>query len=102
MSLYEFSTPESGVIEIPFPIGTAPGIGTTYTPESGSYAGIPLVRLASIPQTSVAPNFNFASHSLPRNTTDHDRFDEKGRPVFTSKKEVTEYVAKTEGGVVWD
>ena len=102
MAIYEFEAPDGRRVELYFPIGTAPGIGKAHTPEEGDYEGVKLVRKPTVPRANVAPNFNFASHSLPRYAADHDTFDDKGRPVFTSKKQATEYAAKSEGTVVWD
>ena len=102
MSLYEFSTAGGEPVELYFPIGTAPKIGSVHTPDSGPHEGVQLTRRPSIPLASVAPNFNFVAHSQCRNLTGHEKVDDKGRPVFTSKKEITEYVASTEGTVVWD
>ena len=95
--VYTFKTPSGKKTELFFSMDDAPRIGA-----SVEVGGVMLTRVVDRLQVSVQKDTHFASHSLSRNHPDAPRVDEQGKPCFQSKKEVDEFVAKQEGGIVWD
>lgn len=79
------------VVEIDYPIGKAPLIGSEV-----SRGGRVLIRIPIAPQAKVAPTAKFVSNSLPRNwpyAKDHE--PGTGKPRFHSIHEVKEAVARS-------
>lgn len=90
--LYLFEDRATGeVVEIYFPIGKAPKIGSVKRIK-----GRELVRVPVVPQGLVRPDAKFVSHSLPRHwphAKDHE--PGTGKPRFNSIHEVREAEAKS-------
>ena len=64
--------------------------------------GITLTRQVDPIQLSIQPEISLVSRSLSRNHPDAPAIDKDGKPCFSSKKQVDEFVAKQEGDIVWD
>ena len=89
MPEYEFQLGDGRVICEYFPMADAPGIG-----EVVEIRGQPATRILSqIRQTN--RSYGHTAHSLPPWDPRAPRHDEDGQPVFTSKKEIDEYAAKS-------
>jgi hypothetical protein len=90
--LYLFQDVGTGkVVELDYPMGKAPKIGSSI-----SKSGMTLVRIPVIPEGLVRPDAKFVSHSLPRNwphAKDHE--PGTGKPRFNSIHEVREAEAKS-------
>jgi hypothetical protein len=90
--LYLFEDKDTGeVVEIYFPIGKAPKIGS-----EKKIKGRTLVRIPVSPHGLVRPDGKFVSHSLPRNwphAKDHE--PGTGKPRFNSIREVREAEARS-------
>ena len=98
MPMYDFETPTGETVEHFFPMAEAPKIGQTVDID-----GVACTRLMSDCQMSVSETIGpFVSRTLPRNDPRAPRHDKDGRPMFATKREVTEYVAKTEGQFGYD
>lgn len=79
------------VVEIDFPMGKAPKIGSTI-----DHDGKTLIRIPVMPEAKVAPTAKFVSHSLPRwwpHAKDHE--PGTGKPRFDSIHQVRESVARS-------
>ena len=76
-----------------FPVSEAPKFGSVITDEDG----VLWTRVVDIPRVNPGKDHRFISRTLPRWDPSAPGHDSEGRPRFTSKKDVTEYVAKTEG-----
>ena len=90
--IYLFEDKETGdVVELYYPIGKAPKIGS-----SVKKGGKTLVRVPVSPQGLVRPDAKFVSHSLPRNWP-HAKEHEPGtgKPRFNSINEVREAEARS-------
>lgn len=107
MPLYSFKDLDTGEpIELFYQMGQAPGLG-----EKIRHKGRHLQRLVEAPMGRVKPEKRFKAYSqphkdrhgnLPPGAIEAPHYDSDGVPVFTSKKEVDAYVAKSEGRVVTD
>lgn len=93
MPEYDFEGPNGEHLIRYYAMGEAPSIGQTVEID-----GVPCMRVLSPLQMRVTADRRFVSHSLPRNHPDAPNLDEKGRPYFTSKREVKEFCAKTQDG----
>jgi len=91
MALYEFQAPDGTMRTKWFPMAEAPKIGACV-----KVGGETCTRVVSLPHACVSPDLTFTSNSLPRNHPDAPRVNEKGQPMFTSNREVTEFCAKTQ------
>lgn len=98
MPMYDFETPTGEVVEHFFPMAQSPKIGDTV-----EINGVQCTRLMSDCQTSVRADVQpFVSRTLPPHDPRAPRQDKKGRAVFHGKREVEEYIAKTEGQFAYD
>jgi hypothetical protein len=78
------------VVEVEFEIGKAPKWGSVIVRGKRR-----LKRIIDRPaDPMIGMSYQFRADSLPRNHPDAPRLDSKGRPVFLSKREVKEFVAK--------
>ena len=93
MPEYSFKNRAGQVSHMYFPVAEAPKFGSVVTDENG----VLWTRVIDIPRVNGGQDHHFVSRSLPRWDPSAPRHDEQGRPQFDTKKEVTEYVAKTDG-----
>lgn len=98
MPLYSCRAADGTVEEFWFSMNEAPPIGKRFRRDRKTYTRIP-----DYGSVSAAPvkDRHFASRQLCRYDRDHaangGKFDATGRPVFTSKRQVKEYCARTQG-----
>lgn len=97
MPLYEFETDSGEIIEAHFSMSEVPSIG-----ERVNLNGQMATRLVSQHNAQVHGVEAFVSRTLPKNDPRAPRLDKKGRPVFHGKREVEEYLSKTEGQFGYD
>lgn len=91
MSWYVFEdTKTKQRVELEFPIGTAPKYGSVI--KLGKRRLKRMLDMPAVP--TIGMSYRFRADSLPRYHPDAPRLDSKGRPVFLSKHEVKEFVAK--------
>lgn len=89
--IYLFEKDDGSIVEIEYPIGKAPKIGTSIRRK-----GQKLTRICVAPQAKVAPNAKFVSHSLPRwwpHAKEHE--PGTGKPRFNSIHEVRNAEARS-------
>jgi hypothetical protein len=90
--IYQFRDEQSGeIVDRYYAMADAPEVGSV-TDEDGNR----LCRIVS-EQAGIVHEYRHVSHSLPRvdpNDPYWPHFDEKNRPVFTSKKQVGELQAR--------
>jgi hypothetical protein len=103
--LYEFERVGGGeYATFDFPIGRAPKIGATIRRNGRRYVRIP--SSPQVPSTNYHTKYSFMSRSLPKDPGNkrgmYPRVDKQGRPLFASKREVSEVVARSEGGLIYD
>ena len=92
MPEYTFQNNEGETALRYYPIAEAPKYGETVLDSDGNE----WKRLIDVPRTPKLRDHRFVSRTLPRFDPSAPDHDADGRPRFTSKKEVTEYVAKTD------
>tara|TARA_Y100001963_G_scaffold150076_1_gene230614 strand:- start:438 stop:743 length:306 start_codon:yes stop_codon:yes gene_type:complete len=93
MPEYTFKNIEGEVSLRYYRIADSPKYGETVLDDNGQE----WTRIVDVPQQPAkVRDHRFVSRTLPRHDPSAPDHDEQGRPRFTSKKEVTEYVAKTE------
>jgi hypothetical protein len=97
MPLYDFQTESGEIIEAHFAMVNAPSIGETIEID-----GQPATRLVSKHHAQVHGIEPFVSRTLPKNDPRAPRHDKEGRAMFATQREVTEYLAKTEGQFGYD
>lgn len=97
MPIYTFKTESGKTREMFYSMDDAPRIGATI--EVG---GIPLTRQVDRVNVDCRQEVRFTSSGLPRNHPDAPACDAQGKPVFASKKQVDEFVAKQDGTWLWD
>jgi len=95
--VYTFKAESGKKTELFFNMSDAPTIGSTI--EVG---GVKLTRLVDPVQVDCRQEVRFTSNGLPRNHPDAPAHDAQGKPVFASKKQVDEFVAKQDGTWLWD
>lgn len=89
MPIYQFETPEGQIVEEHLPMAEAPPIG-----EYHVINGITCRRVCERKQFDPKPDRRHVALNLPKNWKYAKRFDEQGHPVFTSKREIDETVAR--------
>lgn len=98
MPLYSHLGPDGVIEEFWYSMKDAPRIGEEHVRDGKTYRRVP-----DYHSVSAAPvrDRHFASRQLCRWDRDHasngGKFDETGRPVFTSQRMVKEYCARTQG-----
>ena len=97
MPIYTFKTESGKKTELFFHMDDAPTIGSTI--EIG---GATMTRQVDKPHVDCRQEVRFTSNGLPRNHPDAPSCNEQGKPVFASKKQVDEFVAKQDGTWLWD
>ena len=97
MPVYTFEKESGETTELFFNMDDAPRIGTTI-----EIAGIKLTRLVDPIQVDCRQDVHFTAHQISRWHPDAPALNERGQPVFSSKRQVDEFVAKTEGAAVWE
>ena len=97
MPVYTFKSEGGKRTELFFNMSDAPTIGSTI--EVG---GVKLTRQVDRVQVDCRQEVRFAANQLPRNHPDAPACDAQGKPVFASKKQVDEFVAKQDGTWLWD
>lgn len=97
MPIYTFKTESGKTEEMFFSMDDAPSIGATI-----DIGGIMLTRQVDRVAVDCRPEVHFTSNGLPRNHPDAPACNEQGKPVFASKKQVDEFVAKQDGTWLWD
>ncbi|MFB3431992.1 MAG: hypothetical protein ABL309_13830 [Phycisphaerales bacterium] len=95
MPLYSFVNQTTGETEERFYSMTeAPKIGEVIIGENGHL----LERVVDVPRTNIRRSIEcLHSESLPLNDPDAPRTDKQGRAVFTSRREIDEFVARKQG-----
>lgn len=89
MPEYEFETPTGEIITKEYPRGEAPACGSQV-----DINGTPCTRVFStVRQTN--RRYEHVAHSLPPNDPEVKIKDAHGQPVFTSRKSIDEYKART-------
>ena len=94
MILYEFEAPDGERIERLYEPGKAPTVGKWITVKGKRYR-----RVLSL-QRAIVKESRHVGYTLPRKWQNtwlndcHDSFDEKGRAVFSTKREIKEFEAK--------
>ena len=101
MPIYVFRTESGDLLEEWFHVEHAPVAGR-WTEIDGQKAQ----RIYTVPQVVAHKDVHFVSQSLERNHPDAPAVNEKGQPVFESRKQVEEFCAKTKtndpnGGLEW-
>ena len=97
MPLYSFTSTSGEDKCFFFNMSAAPRIGETIERKGKLW-----VRMPALPQVSAQRDIHFVSHALPKNAPGAKHYTKDGKPSFSSKKEVTEFVAKQEGDWVYD
>tara|TARA_R100000808_G_scaffold573_1_gene2939 strand:+ start:6619 stop:6912 length:294 start_codon:yes stop_codon:yes gene_type:complete len=97
MPVYTFKTESGQTRELFFNMSEAPTIGSTI-----EFGGVALTRQVDPVQVDCRQEVRFTSHGLPRNHPDAPACNAQGKPVFASKKQVDEFVAKQDGAWLWD
>jgi hypothetical protein len=97
MPLYSFTSTSGEDSSFFFTMDGAPRIG-----QSIERKGKLWVRVPDLPQACVQKDTHFVAHSLPRNAPGAKHYTSSGKPAFSSKKEVGEFVARSEGDWVYD
>ena len=97
MPIYTFKTESGKKTELFFYMDDAPTIGSTI-----EVAGVTMTRLVDKLHVDCRQEGRFVSNGLPRNHPDAPSCNEQGKPVFASKKQVDEFVAKQDGTWLWD
>jgi hypothetical protein len=97
MPRYTFSSVKTGErVEFDLPMKEAPPVGTVVKRNGKDY-----VRVVDRVQTRTPATRSFVSHSLPRNYKHHadagGKFNEQGKPVFDSMRQVRETSARSQG-----
>lgn len=101
MPEYTFEDERGKRVVVVLPMAEAPSIGETLTVEGRTLTRI--IDAGSLPVGGAQRDVYFTSYQVPRSPFYQDaapRIDSKGRPQFASKREVTEFCAKT--GYVWN
>ena len=97
MPIYTFKSESGNTEEMFFSMDEAPSIGTTI-----DFGGMKLTRQVDRVGVDCRKEVRFTSNQLPRNHPDAPSCDAQGKPVFASKKQVDEFVAKQDGTWLWD
>lgn len=85
--IYQFRNEQTGEIEERYyPMADAPEIGSIVEGN--------LLRIASRTQPLIPPNVHFVAHQLSQGYKYARKFDDWGTPVFDSKKELDECLAR--------
>ena len=97
MPRYSFTGDSGEEAEFYYTMDAAPRIGEIITRKGRRW-----VRMPDLPQACVQKDTHFVSHSLPRKAPGAKHYTKDGKPAFSSKKEVGEFVARSEGDWVYD
>jgi len=97
MPLYTFSGPKGKEDTFFFTMDNAPRIGSVIE-RKGTY----WVRMPDIPNACVRKDTHFVSNALPRNAPGAKHYTDDGKPAFSTKSEVGEFIARSEGDWVYD
>lgn len=94
MPTYEFQADDGEVIERVRPMARAPRIGSVLRVKGKVYRRVASLGVGS---AGIVREYRHVAHSLPRKwqwpTMPHNKFDERGRAVFESKRDVEKFQA---------
>jgi hypothetical protein len=90
MPEYKFDRPDGTSVLEYYRMADAPPLG-----EEVEIDGILCTRSLGRLQIDTKKETHIVGHSLPRNHPDAPRVDSSGRPCFTTRQEVADFVAKT-------
>jgi len=90
MPEYKFERPDGSTTLQYYSMAECPPLG-----EKVEIEGILCTRVLGRLQIDAKADTHITAHSLPRNHPDAPRVDSSGRPCFTNKQEVLEFVSKT-------
>lgn len=102
MPLYDFEDRDGNVVELFFSMKEVPPAG-----EWIEHEGRELRKLPTASVRGVVPETRFVSHSLEQWHPDAEKFDESGQPVFETKRDREEFLARNAANpdtdnVVWN
>jgi len=97
MPTYSFDTEGGKRVELFYTMDESPRIG-----EVIEVAGAKLTRVLDNVQIDCRKEIRFTSNGLPRNHPDAPAVNHQGKPVFSSKKQLDEFISKQNGTWLWD
>lgn len=97
MPRYTFKDPDGKPVEIYCSMNEATTIGGTITQN-----GITLVRQVDPPQVDCRADVQVESRALHRWAPGAKSYSKDGKPQFQSKKQVDEFLARSEGDYIYE
>ncbi len=97
MPIYTFKDPQGNPVEVFCSMAESTPIGGTITQN-----GVTLIRQVDAPQVDCRADVRVESTALHRWAPGADSYSSDGKPQFGSKKQVDEFLAKSEGDYIYE